>query len=208
MRRIIEILIISSLIVFFFSCQQKSEYHQILEREMASGIRYDSLFHGFYFGMPSKDFYSHCFKLNKKGLIRQGSTNQTVYAKITELEHPASMDFYPTFLDDKIAGMPVTFTYDSWAPWNKHLSADSLKLKVVDLMEEWYGPGFIQIKNPSKFSVNGGDAFVKVNGNRRISVYNINDTKVNVDFMDLTQKEKMEQVTKEAREKQLQKNKK
>lgn len=174
----------------------------MVTREMASGIRQDSLFFGFYFGMPSKDFYKHCFALNKKGWLRQGATNQTVFAKVTELDYPASMDFYPTFLEDKIAGMPVTFAYDSWAPWNKHLSADSLKVNVVGLMEKWYGPGFIRVKNPNKYAGSRGDAFVKVDGNRRISIYNLDDTKVQVDFIDLTQKDKMEQIAEAAKKKQ------
>lgn len=196
-----------SLIIFlfmgiccFFACQPKSEYHQMVERELASGIRHDSLFYGFYLGMSSKEFYDHCWKMNKKGWFRQGANNQTVWAKITELDYPAGMDFYPTFYEDKIVGMPVTFTYDSWAPWSKHLSADSLKLEVVDLMETWYGAGFIKIEDPSKFKLTGA-AYVKVDGNRRISVYNKDDAKVIVDFIDLTKKEEMEALLAEAKNK-------
>jgi len=194
-----------SLIIFlfmgiccFFACQPKSEYHQMLEKETASGIRHDSLYFGFYFGMPAKSFYDHCWAMNKEGWLRQGATNHTVWAKITELKYPAGMDFYPTFYEDKIAGMPTTFTYDSWAPWNKHLSADSLKLDVLNLMEKWYGKGFIKVKNPSKFATTG-DAFVKIDGNRRISIYNTTDIKVQVDFIDLTKKAKMEKIVESKR---------
>lgn len=184
----------------FFACNSKSKYHQTVERELASGVRYDSLFFGFHFGMSSKDFYDHCWKMNKKGSFRQGATNHTVWAKIEELDHPAGMDFYPNFYEDKIAGMPVTFTYDSWAPWNKHLGADSLKLDVVELLEKWYGKGFIKIKNPAKLKL-AGDAYVKVDGNRRITVYNKDDTKVIVDYIDLTKKEEMEALLAEIKKK-------
>ncbi|MEM6320196.1 MAG: hypothetical protein AAF960_21180 [Bacteroidota bacterium] len=178
-------------ISIFTACQQKSEYHQMLERETASGIRHDTLYYGFHFGMTSKEFYDRCWKMNKEGWFRQGATNSTVYAKVTELKYPASMDFYPTFYEGKIVGMPTTFYYNNWAPWNKHLSAENLIQEVLVLMEKWYGKGFIQIKNPSKF---GGstDAYVKIDGNRRITIFGKDDTKVQVDFIDLTKKEEME----------------
>lgn len=184
----------------FFACKPKSEYHRVVERELASGIRHDTLFFGFYFGMTSKEFYDHCWKMNKKGWFRQGATNQTVWAKVTELDHPAGMDFYPTFYKDTIVGMPVTFTYDSWAPWNKHLAADQLQLDVVELLEKWYGKGFIKIKNPSKLALTG-DAYVKVDGNRRISVYSKDDTKVIVDYVDLSKKEEMDALLAEMKNK-------
>ena len=92
------------------------------------------------------------------------------------------MDFYPAFYKDRIYEMPVVFSYDGWAPWNKGQHADSLKIEVLDLMEEWFGTGFIEIENPN---YNGGNAFVKVDGNRRISIYNVDETKVYVDFVDL-----------------------
>ena len=92
------------------------------------------------------------------------------------------MDFYPKFYEDKIIEMPVTFSYRAWSPWNKDLFADSLKFEVLDLMREWYGSGFLEIKNPKN---PGSSAFVKVDGNRRISIYNLDDSKVQVDIVDL-----------------------
>ncbi len=175
----------------FFSCSKTSEYHQMVERELASGLRQDSLFFGIYLGMSSKDFYAHCWNLNKTGLIRQGATNTSVYYEVKDFEYPASMDFYPNFIQDKIVEMPVLFAYDSWAPWNKHLSAENLKAEVLKLMEEWYGSGFIEIENPNKIGT-AGNAFVKVDGNRRISIYNMDDSKVRVDFVDLLAKKEME----------------
>lgn len=177
------------LITLLFSCQQSSEYHKMVERELASGIRQDSLFLGIYLGMSSKDFYTHCWNLNKTGIIREGTGNTSVNYPIKEFKAPASMDFYPGFYDAKIIEMPVVFTYDGWAPWNKHLSAEPLKAEVLKLMEKWYGTGFLEIENPHSY---GGNAFVKVDGNRRISIYNMDDSKVRVDFVDLLMKEKLD----------------
>lgn len=154
----------------------------MVKREQAKGVRYDSLFFGMRLGMQSQEFYSHCWDLNRQGLIMQGNSNTTVYYKVRDFKYPAGMDFYPTFYEDRIYEMPVTFTYDGWSPWIKGQRADSLKVEVLGLMEKWFGAGFIEIENPN---LNGGNAYVKVDGNRRISIYNLDDTKVFVDFVDL-----------------------
>ena len=183
------ILLVSS--IFVLSCEQKSDYHRMVERELASGVRQDSLFFGLYLGMTSKDFYTHCWELNKQGLIRQGASNTSVYYRIDDFKYPAGMDFYPVFYKDKIVSMPIMFTYDGWAPWNRRLFAEHLKKEVLVLMEEWYGPGFLEIENPDPIGLRG-NAFVKVDGNRRISVYNLDDTIVRVDIVDLLAKREME----------------
>jgi len=162
-------------------------------RELASGERFDSLFFGFYLGMPSEDFYSRCWQLNKQGLIREGSSNTTVHYDVQNFAYPAGMDFYPGFHDGHIAEMPLAFKYDAWAPWNRHLTADSLKIEVIDLMEEWFGDGFIEIRNPNK---GGSNAFVKVDGNRRISIYNQLDEAVKVDIVDLVVKYQLDSLAK------------
>ena len=47
-------ILISGLILS--GCSPKSRYDRMVKRELASGVRYDSLFMGLYFGMPEKDF--------------------------------------------------------------------------------------------------------------------------------------------------------
>jgi hypothetical protein len=113
----------------FLGCSPKAKYERRLKHELASGVRNDSLFLGLYFGMPEKAFYTRCWELNHKGLIRQGENNVTVLYELkkNELKSEGSMDFYPRFNDGKIFEMPVRFMYTAWAPWNKHLSADNLQ---------------------------------------------------------------------------------
>lgn len=178
------LLVLSSL---FILCSCSSEYENLVEKELSTGIRKDSLFLGIHFGMSKKDFYTHCWELNKQGIIRQGSRNQTVMQELTTLKHPAIMDFYPNFQHDTIYEMPVTFIYKGWAPWNKQLSSDSLQLDVVRLMEEWYGKGFIKVEHPQR-----GATFVKVDGNRQIIVWKDNDLDVKALYSDLLKKDVLE----------------
>ena len=92
--------------------------------------------------------------------------------KNNELKHPASMNFYPDFYQNKIYKMRVNFQYDSWAPWNKQLYADSLLQDVLKLYKNWYNRGnpFIKINDKEK-----GMLYVKVDGNRRITIGRYND---------------------------------
>jgi hypothetical protein len=147
-------------------CKPGLTYERRLKRELSSGIRYDSIFMGIYLGMSQKEFYAHCWNLNKQGIIKQGNANNTVEYEAEELKSPATMNFYPVFTDDKIVEMPVRFVYNGWAPWNKKLSADSLMLDVLKWYETEYGNDFITVEHPEH-----GKAFVTVHGNRRITIY-------------------------------------
>jgi hypothetical protein len=136
---------------------------------------------GIYLGMPEKDFYMHCWNLNKKGLIKQGNSNTTVrYELNNELKFPASMEFYPKFDKGKIFEMPVRYVYSGWAPWNKNLTSDKLEADVLKLYEKTYGGGFIEVKHPVR-----GTAFVKINGNRRITVFKADESHVWAVFTDM-----------------------
>jgi hypothetical protein len=162
-------------------CSPKAKYERRLKQELASGMRYDSLFMGLYLGMPEKDFYTHCWQLNHKGLIRQNESNTKVrYDLKDELKYPASMEFYPKFNNGKIIEMPVMFVYSGWAPWNKNLSSDNLQLDVLKWYEKTYGGGFIEVKHPVR-----GSAYVKVNGNRRITIFKQDELRVWAVFTDL-----------------------
>jgi hypothetical protein len=173
-------ILISGLILT--GCSPKSRYDRMLKRELASGVRYDSLFIGLYFGMPEKTFYLHCWDLNKQGKIRQGESNTTVlYDLKKELKHPAVMDFYPRFKEGRIYELPIRFKYTGWAPWNKELSADNLQLDVLEWYKKIYGDGFIKVQHPKR-----GVAYVKVNGNRRITIFKESDLHVWAYFTDLS----------------------
>lgn len=162
-------------------CTPGKKYEHRLEKELASGVRYDSLFMGISFGMTEDEFFDHCWKLNKENLVKQGTSNMSVeYETKEELKHPATMNFYPVFGDGKIVEMPVRFIYNGWAPWNKELSANKLALDVKLWYERIYGKGFITVTHPMK-----GEAYTKIDGNRRITIYNENDLHVWAIFTDM-----------------------
>ena len=182
-------ILVSALLIS--GCSQKAKYNRMLKHELATGVRSDSLFMGLYLGMPEKNFYTRCWELNLEGMIRQGTRNMTVeYELKEELKYPGTMDFYPEFLNGKIFEMPVRFFYNGWAPWNKKLSSDSLQIEVLKWYEKQYGTGFLEVKHPTK-----GSAFVKVNGNRHISIFKEDDLHVWAVFTDLLVKKEIRDST-------------
>ena len=165
-------------------CSPGKTYERRLKRELASGVRYDSLFMGISLGMTSKEFYQHCWGLNKDSIVRQGSTNMSVQYDINkELDYPATMNFYPSFAEDRIVEMPVRFIYNGWAPWTRELSASNLALDVKHWYEDIYGKGFITVSHPMN-----GEAYTKIDGNRRITIYVENDLYVWAIFTDMQYK--------------------
>ena len=148
-------------------CTPKKRYERRLNHELARGISYDSLFMGLSFGMTDIEFFDACWKLNKDSLVKQAIDNMSVeYETKDELKYPATMNFYPVFAEGKIVEMPVRFIYHGWSPWNKEQSASNLALDVKNWYEEIYGKGFITIVHPFK-----GEAYTKIDGNRRITIY-------------------------------------
>jgi hypothetical protein len=161
----------------------RKKYQTLLKRELAAGRRMDSLFFGIYLGMPDKEFYVHCWGMNKKGVFTDGADNTAVLYNITEgLQYPASMNFYPEFYNNRISKMNVSFRYDGWAPWNKHMVSDSLRQDVLQLYKKWYAGGnpFICIEDPDR-----GTIYVKVDGNRRIIIGSYDEAHVKVNYTDL-----------------------
>ncbi len=177
-----------------YSCTPKAEYDRKLKQELASGIRYDSLFLGIRLGMTDREFYKHCWNLNKQGLIKQGTSNTSVeYQLKTELKYPVKVDFYPKFVDGKIAEMPVTFIYTGWAPWNKELTSDKLQQAVLKYYDKIYGTDFMKVEHPTR-----GFAYVKIDGNRRISIFKQDEMRVWAVFTDMTVKKEEADTTKSA----------
>lgn len=159
-------------------------YQKLEAKELSSGKRADSLFMGIYLGMTSKQFYAHCWELNKAGIFTDGANNTAVlyHLKNGELRYKASMNFYPEFVNDKIYKMRATFNYDAWAPWNKSMMSDSLQHDVLRLFKTWYPEGNLFLKIEDK---DRGTIYVKVDGNRRITIGKYDDMRVRIDYTDL-----------------------
>jgi len=170
------------LAVLIVGCSPRSKYEKRLKSELESGVRQDSLFLGLSLGMTQLDFYTHCWKLNRQGLIKQGPKNISVeYEMEKQLDHPATMYFYPKFHQETIYEMPVQFIYNGWAPWNEELTAEKLQKDVLNWFNDVYGENYIEVEHPK-----WGTAYVKIDGNRRITIFKENDSRVWAVFKDMS----------------------
>lgn len=141
----------------------------------------DSLFLGIHLGMPQKDFFDLCTALNKQKVITQGPGSTNVEYRInSEFDNEVSMRFFPTFIDQQIYEMPVTYSYIAWAPWNKQYWADSLLEKVLVKYKDWYGDEFKLINHPTQ-----GKVYYKIDGKRRINLFVKDEQFVQAVFTDL-----------------------
>lgn len=188
-RKNILLMILSGLLAVSLSCQPKTEYQKLVETELAQNVRQDSLFLGIHFNMNRKDFFAHCWDLNKQGILTNGTGNSVLYDVSQEFKEPTNMNFYPKFVDGKIFEMPVEFQYEAWAPWNKDLGADILLEEVKATLDRWYGEGYLKMVSPDGLQT----VWVKVNGNRRIRVFRKSVSSVSVIFTDLIQLEEMKE---------------
>lgn len=192
MKDVLNLLLPFFVILAYTSCKGDNsikQYNKLVKSELASNKRVDSIFFDIKFGMTGKEFFAYCWEMNKKGLFTDGQSNTTVLYRLNhnELKYPASMDFYPEIDKNGINKMMVTFEYDGWAPWNKHLFSDSLLLDVLQLYRKWYSEGnsFIEIKESGKSTI-----YVKVDGNRRIVVGKKDDMVVKADYTNLLNEQK------------------
>lgn len=182
-------LLVTAVVLFVLSgCgpkDPKAQYSDLLRSERAKNIRVDSIFFGYYFGMPRKEFYEHSWDLNRQKKVMDGVNNVFILYSLrnNELKEPGSMNFFPEFYKEKIFKMRAEFTYDSWAPWNKEKYSDHLLPDVVNYFNAWFPDGnpFIPITDSVK-----GTIHVKVDGNRRIVIGKFDDRVVKADFTDLT----------------------
>lgn len=173
-------LIVAAVIIALMSC--KSDYQRKVDSELAKNIRQDTLFIGLRFGMTPREFFAYCWELNQTGLVSESHSNTGALYKLARFGKRYDLNFYPTFIDNKIAGLPVDYSYQVFAPWNPKYSLDTLFKEVVRMQKELYGDGFLTVSDPKR-----GTALVRVDGNRRLSIFqNIEKNCVTVLFKDLT----------------------
>jgi len=166
----------------FWKCSgSESDYANLVKREMATGIVHDSLLFGMRFGQHRQDFFQTCWKLNQKGIIANGPGNKWVKYELP-LQQKASPEtgmtllFFGDFDEKKVMnGMNFQFYYSAWSIWNKNLQSDKLLPVAMDSLKKWY-PGNDFIKVPLK--KDSLEVFVKVDGNRRITIRPLDDDRI------------------------------
>lgn len=173
------------LILTFSACQ--SEYTKLVNNELSSGKKNDSIFYNLRFGNTKSEFFRICWELNKKGLVTNGPSNNNVRALVTPRDSTIELKelqmlYYGVFnANDIMTAVDVKFSYTAWSPWNKKLHADKLLPVVQDTLLKWFpGNPFIKVKN----------VLVKVDGNRQIKLYQESDRDVAVLIEDLEYKYK------------------
>ncbi len=179
-------------VIFFFlgvllclpACRNSSEKKlaDVEKQELATGIRYDSLFLGLSLGMTKREFFDYCLGMNKKGIFTEGSDKTVEYVLGKKNFHfPLQMNFYPHFKEDKISDLPIKFTYKGIDLSYPNGQTEKLAEDVKKLMEEWYGEGFFITPLP-----NGGKGYAKILGNRRILIFSEKEYEIMVIIKDLT----------------------
>lgn len=179
-------------IVVLMSCQ-KSKVAGLVERELASGVIYDSIFLQFKFGDTREEFFAKGWEQNKKNLIAQGPENRNIQYILTPPDSTQSrilMLFFPEFDKHmKIKKMDLQFGYLAWAPWNRQYFSDSLLFAIQDTLLNWYGGNeFLLIPKKDEATK---DVWVKVDGNRLISLAIKNDQRIEGYIKDLKHPDNM-----------------
>ncbi len=171
--------------ITFSGCFQ-SDYTRLVKSELAKGVSKDSILLGINFGSTRQDFFGRCFDLNRQHLVTQGPSGLKVQymfsdSLVSAQPNKVRLLFSPFFdTEEKIAEMDLEFSYLAWAPWNKHLQADSLQPKIMKMLMLWYkGNEFITAK------VEGDEIPVKLDGNRRILIRRKDTESVTVRVQDI-----------------------
>jgi hypothetical protein len=164
----------------------EEQYREREQEELNKGIRNDSLFLGLYLRMSREEFREYCFNMNLKGKFKQGGRKNWywVESKLDHSDYPAAITFYPAFLNDSISEMHAAIYYDNAKFRDGTFESDSLMQDVLNILDRWYGKETFRIKSPLFYKE---DVYVKVNGNRRITIYpDASGQMVNLWFVDLT----------------------
>tara|TARA_B100000965_G_scaffold67129_1_gene52622 strand:- start:266 stop:862 length:597 start_codon:yes stop_codon:yes gene_type:complete len=177
----------------FLACEIESEYSKLLKKELKSGKSFNDLVLGLKIGQTKDDFFEICAELNKKKLITSGARSlypeYILYPKDSvENGKKIRMSFMGIFDNDRIMkGMDIRFNYYSWIAWREEYNSDNLINEIKDTLQLWYpGNNFIEID--LKLDSKNNLAYVKIDGNRQITMYKIDGRDVAVIIEDVSEK--------------------
>ena len=177
----------------FLACEIESEYSKLLKKELKSGKSFNDLVLGLKIGQTKDDFYEICADLNKKKLITSGARNlypeYILYPKDSVKNgKKIRMSFMGIFDNDRIMkGMDIRFNYYSWIAWREEYNSDNLINEIKDTLQLLY-PGYNFIEIDLKLDSKNNLAYVKIDGNRQITMYKIDGRDVAVIIEDVSEK--------------------
>jgi hypothetical protein len=172
-----------TLCISIISCKNnvttEKDFLAKIEVEKKSTEKNDSLFLGYYLGMPKKEFYDLSWNLNGQHTIREGRGNVSISYKPEGFSSPVTMLFYPTFYNEKVVHMPVKFTFDSWDPIKKDHWSNKLISEAAKYFEKIWGQNFFLV-DTEKY----GKTFQSVKNNRYVRMRLQDEHEVFVDIFD------------------------
>lgn len=169
---------------------QTSAYNQLVQSELASGKQFNDMIFDMQMGAPRQSFFDRCTQLNKEKKVTQGKGGIFVEHRIfpkdsSKIADVIEMQFYGIFKDSILTGMDMRFSYSGWSPWNDQYQPEALIGPLRDSLKSWMpGNDFLEIQ----FKEPDLKAWVKVDGNRQIKVYPLNEYQVAVKIEDLLHK--------------------
>lgn len=179
------VIIAISIVVLFISC--KSDYTKLVEGEMKKGASPLELPLGLTTGISKKDYFAQCWQLNSDKKISHGPGNQYAKFELTPLDsrdslHKITMLFYGLFDKDEIMhGLDMRMEFNAWAPWNEDShSPELIKTLQRHYLESYGGNPFMSLDVTEDLQ-----AQVKVDKNRRITIYPLSGKEVVVKIIDL-----------------------
>ena len=163
-------LLILFLIGTLISCQnfQKETQQQLMykhiELELASGVRNDTIFLGFWFGMTENEFLSHLKKLKRENKLNLNALNNYEYEfDFGENSIPSKgrATFGVDYFNNKLFKFTIFVTSDDLIS-----NAELIQLKLVNIYGSKYGHSYYKQKS----ILDDSDTYIWIDGNRKITL--------------------------------------
>ena len=182
------------ILMIFIGCQnQKKDSHDIIrekvETELATGVRNDTIFLDFRFGMDRNEVSEQLGKLVNENRLTINRPNYEYFFDFGESKIPrkAKANFNIEYFDDKLYRLILFVTSDEL------ISAPGIiQLHLASIFSEKYGYNYL--RRPS--IIDDRDAFVWIHGNRKIEIIaGFDDARVfYTDLIALKEKEKHDEL--------------
>ena len=174
------LLIFTLVSITIISCSNRSNQDQKNPEVETVTQESDSLILDYTFGMTRDEFFDLSWEYNANGILINGSGAEIV-EEVDWLISPAKRVFYPNFENEKIVQLPVTYSYKGWAPWNTHLSSDSLMQHLIPIISEEYDVKLEALSESTEKLI-----YVGRTNNTEIEISTKSNFEVNVTFTDLS----------------------
>ena len=94
--------IVLAILIALLGCKSDTDLVALAQRELKSGVINDSLFLGLRFGMERREFFDHCWKINRQGIVTHGTENMSVMYMSDDASHKKiAFNFYPAVQNNK-----------------------------------------------------------------------------------------------------------